>query len=143
MKIVQMTAAAGALILVTLPAGAVDTSLAVGSSDTTFRITGFVPVICNARVSASTVPTAPGTVALGQLKEFCNNAGGYRVYADYSPSLVNSKLVIDGKDVALDESGTALISSSSLPNIDSHDLELNIADEAAPGGAISFRIETL
>lgn len=141
MRIARLMIAAGALTVAALPAAAVDTSLDVGRSDFSVRITGFVPVICHARVSAATVPAEPGTLALGELSEFCNNAAGYRVYADYSPSLVDAKLVVDGQEVVLGEGGSAVVSSSESASIASRNLELQVAEEQARNGSISFRIE--
>lgn len=144
MRTIRKIVAVGLLTIAALPALAADGSLNVGRSDTTIRITGFVPVICHARVTASMVNATPGTVALGELNEFCNNAAGYRVYADYSPSMANMKLVVAGREVELGESGTVLVSTANHANIDSKSLSLQVGESPQQvGNFISFRIEAL
>jgi len=53
----------------------------------TLQISGIVPTVCNANLDSSTVASEAGEVALGQLKEFCNDSAGYQVWVDYSPNL--------------------------------------------------------
>jgi hypothetical protein len=120
----------------------VDTGVALGSGSTRIAIKGLVPVICHASVTASLVPARPGSVSLGELKEFCNSAHGYRVHADYSASLANARLIIDGTEVELLQSGTTVISQSDRPGIDSHTVAVSLP-EGVDGGALSFRVEPL
>lgn len=131
-----LAAAAGA------PAVGVDTGVALGSSSTRISISGFVPVICHARVTSDIVAAEPGTASLGQLDEFCNSPRGYRVHADYSASLANARLIVDGAEVALSQDGTTVISQSDRPAVDSHSLAVALP-EGIEGGALSFRIEPL
>ena len=114
----------------------------VGGADTTIRITGFVPVICHARVSASFAAADAGVQNLGTLREFCNSPRGYRVHADYSDSLAHAKLLVDGKPVPLNKHGSVVVSRSNRAAISSRDLQLDLGNKAQAGN-ISFRIEPL
>jgi hypothetical protein len=127
---------------VATPAVSVDPGVALGASSTRITISGFVPVICHARVSADIVAAQPGTASLGELKEFCNSPRGYRVHADYSASLANARLIVDGAEVALPADGTAVISQSDHAAIDTRSLAIALP-EGVEGGSLSFRIEPL
>ncbi len=125
-----------------MPAAAFEPGVAIGASRFTIGIEGYVPVICRANVDATSVAPEPGVAQLGTLREFCNSPGGYRVMADYSPSLASAKLLVDGREVSLDEAGTTVISQSDEAAIDNHALALDIP-EGVSDGTISFRIEAL
>lgn len=134
---------AGALIAVAVPANAIAPGVNVARADTTIAITGVVPVICHARLDAGSVTATPGTVRLGTLKEFCNSPSGYRVYADYSPSLAHAKLLVDGIPVPLQKDGSTLVSHSAKAAIDTHELALDLPKKGPErvSGSLSFRIE--
>jgi hypothetical protein len=136
---------AGILIASALPANAFVPGVNIARSDTTIAITGVVPVICHARVDASSVVGTPGTVSLGQLKEFCNSPHGYRVYADYSSSLAHAKLLVDGVPVPLQKDGSTLVSHSAKAAIDTRELALDLPKKgpATVSGSLSFRIEPI
>jgi hypothetical protein len=140
----KTAAAAVALagIAATTPAMGIAPGVGIDNTSTTIGIVGFVPVICHARVSAESVPAAAGTVSLGQLREFCNSPHGYRVVADYSPSLAHASLLVDGVAVPLQDDGTTVVSQSDKPAIDTRGIALQLPDDTS-GGAISFRIEAL
>lgn len=124
------------------PVVGVDPGVALGANSTRITISGFVPVICHARVTADLVAAQPGTASLGELKEFCNSPHGYRVHADYSAGLANAKLIVDGTEVQLPADGTAVISQSDRAAIDTRTLAIALP-EGVEGGALSFRIEPL
>lgn len=125
-----------------VPAAAFAPGLGVGSSQFTIGVVGYVPVICRASVDAAMVNPTPGTVQLGMLQEFCNSPNGYKVHADYSASLANAKILVDGTEVALEASGTTVVSGSSQAAIQSHSVALELPD-GVQDGSISFRIEPL
>ncbi len=114
---------------------------ALQSREYTIGLRGVVPVICNAHLSATVVPTTGGVVQLGNLVEFCNNSNGYRVVAEYPRSMAGSKLIIDGKAKTLGNSGVVEVSRVSGPSkiVRSIALDLN---RAQTSGALSFRLET-
>ncbi len=136
-----ITRAAG--LAVALGATAAGAAPQSGSSQMSIDIVAKVPVICRTQMIGTPVAAAGNTYRLGALSEFCNNAAGYRVIADYSPSLANAKLMVDGKPVPLNKSGSAVVSQSSRAAIASHDVTLELAKGGAPDGSISFRIEPL
>ncbi|MFM2301400.1 MAG: hypothetical protein RLZZ84_1136 [Pseudomonadota bacterium] len=123
-----------------VPAVAVTPGVAVGSSQYSIGVVGYVPVICRANVDATVVAPMQGMVQLGTLHEFCNSPNGYRIYAEYSASLANANILIDGKAVQLQPGGSTMISQSSSAAIDNHALALAVP-EGVTDGTISFRIQ--
>ena len=123
-------------------ASATAPSALTDQSSFTLELRGYVPVICNAQVNAAQVTPQAGQVELGQLSEFCNNANGYEVWIDYSPSLAGASLVVDGQTVNLTDAGSARISHLDHAAIASHDLALDLPS-ADTQGNISVRVVTL
>ena len=112
------------------------------SSSYTIGIRGFVPVICRAKLDATSAGTGAGVQQLGSLNEFCNSPNGYRVQASYSPNLANAKLLIDGVAVPLSGEGSVTVTSSNGPAIAKRSVELDLG-EGVEGGSISFQIQPL
>jgi hypothetical protein len=94
-----------------------------GDASTSIRIFGIVPVICRADLQETMVPTTGGSIDLGQINEFCNAPGGYRVVVNYSGSGDLGALVIDGQTVQLDGSGRAVLVNATGPAIHSRHLD--------------------
>ena len=140
---IQAIAAKAASLAVAIGATAAIAAPQSGSNSMSIDIVARVPVICRTQMTGAMVATTGNTYRLGALNEFCNNASGYRVIADYSPSLANAKLMVDGKPVPLNKSGSAVVSQSSRAAIASHDVTLELAKGGTPDGQISFRIEPL
>jgi|SRR5579885_2001075 len=105
------------------------------------QLSGFVPLACRAQLSSTAVPAQAGQVSLGSLDEFCNNASGFEVWVDYSPSLAGDTIEVDGKSFALDGSGSLRIDASSTPAVASKSVALDTASGAA--GSISIRVVPL
>lgn len=124
------------------PAFAVGQGVTVDRADTAIRITGFVPVICHARLSNDVVAMSDGVQDLGQLREFCNSPRGYSVHADFSDSLGTARLLVDGKPVELGEDNSAVVATSDHAAITSRSIQLDLGEDAAPG-SVSFRIQPL
>lgn len=110
-----------------------------GASQYRIGVEGHVPVICRVAVDAAQVDAGAGTASLGNLNEFCNNAHGYQVVADYSPVLAGASLVVDGVEIPLNESGSVTVSRSGTAAIASRKLALKLAGNAQPGN-LTFRI---
>jgi hypothetical protein len=131
-----------------MAASALATSAAWGAapgdqSSYSLQLTGYVAVSCRAQLSATQAPTAAaGQIPLGQMDEFCNNANGYEVWVDYSPSLAGDTLEVDGKSYALDASGSTRIDASATPAIASKSVALDIPTGGV-SGAVSIRVVTL
>lgn len=140
MRAYHIIAALAASSAVALPADAIAPGVAVGASQFTIGIQGFVPVICRANLDASVIAPTSGVTQLGSLREFCNAPNGYRVVADYSPALASAKLFVDGKLVQLQKDGATEISRSNRAAIDMHTLALEMP-KGVQSGALSFRIE--
>lgn len=140
MKLTKIALAAAGLCVTVVPAGAFAPSVEVGSAQFTIGVVGYVPLICRASVEAGSVAPVAGTTSLGMLKEFCNSPTGYRVVADYSPSLAQAKLIVDGKPVPLHRDGSTVISQSNTAAIADHTLALELPKNGQTGN-ISIRIE--
>ena len=140
MKLIKLGLVAAGLCATIAPATAFQPAVAVGANQYTIGVVGYVPVICRANVEANMVAPVAGTVSLGTLKEFCNSPAGYRVVADYSPALAEAKLLVDGKEIALGEGGSVVVSESDQAAIASHAVELMLAKDGQTG-SLSFRIE--
>lgn len=110
-----------------------------GTSQYRIGVEGHVPVICRVAVDAAQADTSTGTSSLGNLNEFCNNAHGYQVVADYSPVLAGASLVVDGVEIPLNESGSVTVSRSDTAAIANRKLALKLAGNAQPGN-LTFRI---
>jgi len=106
------------------------------------QISGFVPVICDAQLSASAVPAQAGAVSLGKISEFCNDANGYQVWVDYSPSLAGDTMQVGSRTIMLTSSGSALIDESAVPVTVSKAASL-IVSQGGVSGEISIRVVAL
>lgn len=72
------------------------------------RISGYVPVICHADFVSAQVQ-AGSVIALGTVKEFCNDGFGYQLIANHSAGTDLGELIIDGQAVPLDSSGHTVL----------------------------------
>lgn len=132
---VAAAVAASAMMVAMAPAAQAQARYEIG-------VQGYVPVICRVSLDASQIDVNSGTASLGQLKEFCNNARGYQVVADYAPALAGASLVVDGVEIPLNGNGSVAVSTSNRAAQAQHNVELKLAGSAQPG-AISFRIQPL
>lgn len=142
----SMMAGASAIAAATIAASTSAAVPATGSNQATIEISAVVPVICKTQVvgsPAASAALANGAIQLGSLSEFCNNARGYRVVADYSANLAHAKLLVDGVPVPLNKSGSTVVSQSNRAAIASHELALQLPRGTAANGSLSFRIEPL
>jgi hypothetical protein len=140
MHVTKLALAVAGLCATVAPANGFQPSVAAGGSQYTIGVVGFVPVICRANVEATVVSPKAGTVSLGTLNEFCNSPSGYRVMADFSPGLVDAKLVVDGKKLELGSGGSVVVSESSRAAITARNLELQLPKDGKTG-TLSFRVE--
>ena len=142
MKKLSVACCAVACALLPVGAGAVAPGISVRQAQYSIGISGFVPVICRASVDANSVAVTPGTVSLGSMREFCNSPNGYRVIADYSPSMAKAKLLVGGHPVQFSKDGSTVVSRSNQAAINAYPIDLQLP-QGVSGGAISFRIEAL
>ena len=140
MKLSKLGLVVAGLCATVAPASSFEPSVSVGGSKYTITVSGFVPVICRANVEANVIAPTAGTVSLGTLREFCNSPSGYRVIADYSPALANAKLLVDGRELTLDEAGSVTVSQSDQAAVINRAVELELAKDGQTG-SLSFRIE--
>lgn len=140
MKLIKFGLVAAGLCATVVPASGFQPAVSVGSNQFTIGVSGYVPVICRARVEAAMVAPVEGTVSLGTLREFCNSPNGYQVVADYAPELAQAKLIVDGKPVPLHKDGSTVISQSKTAAISNHTLELQLPKNGLTGN-LHFRIE--
>lgn len=109
-----------------------------------FRIalSGQVPVLCRVSIDSTIVPDTAGRVSLGKMTEFCNNPTGYRVVL-VNPFISGSAiLIVDGREIPLDEQDIVIVSQSAGAAVAEHRVELQ-RGETGSGGTLAFRIEPL
>ena len=140
MKLAKLGLAIAGLCATVVPASSFESSVSVLGSNYTIGVSGFVPVLCRAKIEANLIAPTAGMVSLGTLNEFCNSPAGYRVIADYSPALTNAKLLVDGREIVLDQTGSVNVSQSDQAAIINRAVELELAQDGQTG-AISFRIQ--
>ena len=133
---------AGAVAL--LLAGSVSAQADTGSShaSTTFRISGYVPVLCHVEVaSGGGTPQDDGIVDLGRAEEFCNAPRGYRVLVNHPAGLDGAAMIVGGSRVPLSSTGETVLTDSSQPDIRSVALAVDLGDEPDRFRSLSVRIE--
>lgn len=130
------------LAVLSAPAVGARPGLDAGSGDVQFGISGYVPVICRTTVEGGQFAVRDGEVSLGSMREFCNNPRGYAIHADFSPNLANGALVVGGKRIPLDASGSVQIVKSEQAAIGSRPIDLQLPKDVQ-SGSISFRIQPL
>ncbi|MBI1404998.1 MAG: hypothetical protein GC145_02605 [Caulobacter sp.] len=135
----RLLVAATMLIASASPAFA---STGANSASSTFRIHGFVPVICRVAVTGSVgQPDPDGVISLGVADEFCNAPRGYRVIVEHTPSLHGAALIRNGVRIPLSESGETVLTDSSHADINQVALALDVGDDGAQLQTLSIRIE--
>ena len=133
--------AAAALALPVLEADAQSAS-ASQEARYTIQITGWVPVICRATLNQQMVSDGEGLVDLGNLDEFCNDAGGYQVWIDSTPG-ATGVLTVDGQEIPLSLSGATLISTSATAAHRARHLALDTGDSTNAPTSLSIRVVAL
>lgn len=113
-----------------------------GAAQMRIGITGQVPVICRVSLDAAVLSDADGRAQVGTMKEFCNNPSGYRVVMNYPSAMESGRLIVDGRAVALDGSGSVTVSRSVGAAVAEHRVEIEL-NQGGYRGDLSFRIELL
>jgi len=108
----NVSLALGAVALMAAPSGAAAES--VGLS-----LRAVVPVHCTVRHRATGYGASlEGAVSLGQLREFCNAAAGYRLVVNYTPGSLRGAVLTVGDDrIVLNGSGQAVVSQAPGPRV--------------------------
>lgn len=130
------------LLALSAPAVGARPGLDAGTGDVQIGISGYVPVICRTTVEGGQFTVRDGQVSLGSMREFCNNPRGYAIHADFSSNLAKGALVVGGKRIPLDASGSVQIVKSDQARITSRPIDLELPKDAQ-SGSISFRIQPL
>ena len=115
----------------------------INSGPYEISIHGFVPVICRVSINEKIRPAGGMLVDLGQMNEFCNNANGYIVYVDHTPDVIGAIMIIDGRRITLNPSGSTAIYQSNTPSNRTHKISLDLSNHPAPKGGIWFRIRPI
>lgn len=111
-------------------------------ASTTFRIQGFVPVICRVQLSASVgSPDQNGIADLGVADEFCNAPRGYRVTVQHAPGLEGAALINGGVRIPLSSTGETVLTDSNRPDLRKVALAVDLGDHPERFNSLSVRIE--
>lgn len=113
-----------------------------GGADFRIGIAGKVPVICRVSLDTTVLSDVDGRVSLGTMKEFCNNPTGYRVVLEYPAAMESTKLIIDGRELALDGSGLVAVTRSASAAVAEHKVELDL-NRKVGSATLALRIEPL
>lgn len=77
-----------------------------------------VAMICRIRHQPAITAAAGGAYGLGELQEYCNAPGGYRLDVNYAPGSMRGATIAVGEErVVLDGSGVAVVSRAMGPRI--------------------------
>lgn len=119
-------------------AGAAVASLAIAApafanANYMLSLRGEVPTICRAQIEGL-VPVEAGSDMTGTLKEFCNSAAGYKVYATASDEAL--RVNVDGREVAPEADGRFLLATESHANIAAR----SVTFSGASSGTISITV---
>lgn len=102
----------------------------------TLTIQGYVPVVCRATYDAQVGQYVDGVVNLGQVREFCNSARGYRVVIEHTGAGDVGSVIVDGREIELSATGSTTIASVNGPAI----MERSIAYRPGDTSLTSIRI---
>ena len=139
MSIKRVVVAAAMLIASASPAFA---STGGNPASATFRIQGFVPVICRVNVNNVAGPMDDnGVVSLGTAEEFCNAPRGYRVIMQHTQNLEGAAVISNGVRIPLSASGETVVSDASHADIRQVALALDVGSDPSRLQSLSIRIE--
>lgn len=132
--------AAAAVLLAT--AAAADADTGQRNASTTFRIQGFVPVLCRVQLAPlAGQPDEDGVVSLGVAQEFCNAPRGYRVLVQHAADLEGAAVISQGVRIPLSPSGETVLTDSTHPDLRSVALSLDLGEDPSRFQSIGVRIE--
>lgn len=115
---------------------------AKGSSSTTVRIQGFVPVLCRVNLSLDVgTVNDDGVAELGTAHEFCNAPRGYRVLVQHPDNLEGAAVIKDGERIPLSPGGETIISDVSHAAIRDVALAADLGADPQRFRSLSIRIE--
>lgn len=108
----------------------------------TFRIMGFVPVLCRVQLTNGvSAIDENGVASLGVAEEFCNAPRGYRVVVNHPQNLEDVALIADGRRIPLSPSGETVLTDSSHPDLRKMPVLLDLGDKPSRMTSLGIRIE--
>jgi len=93
------------------------TAARAAEQTTRIELRGYVPVICRADFESAPFTSPDNKMQLGAIHEFCNAGSGYRVIVEYQAGGDPGILLVDGRPIFLDGSGSAVIQQAFGPAI--------------------------
>lgn len=139
MSIKNILAAATVLLATAVSA---DADTGQRNASTTFRISGFVPVLCRVQLApVSGMPDEDGVVSLGVAQEFCNAPRGYRVLVQHAADLEGAAVISQGVRIPLSPSGETVLTDSTHPDLRSVALSLDLGEDPSRFQSLGVRIE--
>jgi len=105
----------------------------------TISIQGHVPVVCRATYDAQVGQFENGVVNLGQVREFCNSARGYKVVIEHTGSGDVGSIIVDGREIELSASGSTTIATVGGPAIIQRSLAYRPGDDSLSSMRISIQ----
>ena len=133
---------AAAVTMLIASAGPAFASVGGDPASATFRIQGYVPVICRVDVNSIAGPMDDqGVVSLGVAEEFCNAPRGYRVIIQHTANLEGAAVISNGVRIPLSAGGETVVSDASHADIRQVALALDVGQDPSRLQSLSIRIE--
>jgi hypothetical protein len=111
------------------------------AADGSVNLRAIAPAVCNIKVEGVASSLSVDTVRLGTVRELCNALRGYQVSVSYQPgTLVGATLRLGNDSVILDGSGTAVITDSMGPAVQSRELTLVAATAGFDTSGLDLKI---
>ncbi|MDO9337899.1 MAG: hypothetical protein EON95_08350 [Caulobacteraceae bacterium] len=138
----SMKRVVAALAMLIASAGPAFASTGGNPASATFRLQGFVPVICRVNVNSIAGPMDDeGVVSLGVAEEFCNAPRGYRVIVQHSQNLEGAAVISNGVRIPLSTSGETVVSDIAHADIRQVAMALDVGADPSRLQSLSIRIE--
>lgn len=97
------------------------------SSSHEIVIRGYVPVICNLSLQGAPAVDDTGALSVGTLREFCNNASGYRIVMQHDQNS-SGVVYVDGAAIPLSGSGQTILKMSAHAGLGDLDVSIRSYD---------------
>lgn len=110
-----------------------------GNGSQTLTLGGHVPLVCRADYTPAISFRPDGVIDLGSVREFCNSGTGYQVVVEYTPTPAPGALILNGDEIALDQSGSIVVAQVEGPAIMTRNIAYRPGSQ--PISAIRVRLQ--
>lgn len=104
---------------------------AVADEGARIGIRATVPTICRVDLAQSILTRGVEEYDLGEVKELCNNIGGYQIVLSHPQGLTDAEAIVDGVVVPLSASGRTVLVESNVPAERRRQIRLTLGQDAS------------